>query len=84
MLVIMIISTVGCSSTEKKAENNNDQIKAVKAIKVSEEENPISLNYIGTIDSKELIKYSFKVSGQIKTIFVEEGDQVNKESISPA
>ncbi len=78
MLVIMIISTVGCSSTEKKAENNNDQIKAVKAIKVSEEENPISLNYIGTIDSKELIKYSFKVSGQIKTIFVEEGDQVNK------
>lgn len=78
VILIMIMSAAGCNQTEKQDVDNQEQVKAVKVIKVTEAEKTSALNYIGTIGAKELVKYSFKMAGQIRKIYVAEGDKVNK------
>lgn len=74
--LMIIVSLAGCSSAGKQSDMI-DQQRAVKVMEVYAKDNPVSLNYIGTIDSEELVKYSFKVSGQIIKFFVAEGDRVS-------
>lgn len=78
MLIVMGATIAGCDQAEEKDANNNEQIKSVKVMEIVPGENPTALNYIGTVDSRELVKYSFKMPGQIKKIYVAEGDRVNK------
>jgi len=73
MLVLII---AGCAKEEEAAKH--EPIKAVKVSTIVESQAPVSLAYIGNIDAKELVKYSFKMAGQIKQIYVTEGDQVKK------
>lgn len=75
LFVFSIVSLIGCSSAEDQV---REEIKAVKVIEGKTEEQPLYLNYIGTVNSKDLIKYSFKSPGKIANIMVEEGDKIKK------
>lgn len=80
ILLIMILAVTRCDGVKEDADIN-EQAKAVKVTAIAERQNPVSLEYIGTIDSEELIKYSFKTAGQIKKIYVSEGEQVKAGEI---
>lgn len=79
MLVLIIISlmfsTTACSKKEAKAVE--ERARAVKVLKVEESQNPVIMQYIGTVNSKDMIDYSFKTDGKISRIYVEKGDKVN-------
>ena len=66
----------GCSQTGQNSAGVGEQVKAVHVLTIDENEYPAALNYIGTVDSEELIKYSFKMAGQIKRIYVTKGEHV--------
>ncbi len=74
-IIILLVTVTGCSKDETVL---SEQIRAVKVQKVQISEKPVKLNYVGTLDAKEIIKYSFKSGGQIGRVFVKEGDQVNQ------
>ncbi len=77
LIMMSVISVPGCSRNGQPAENQGT-VKAVKVITVTEKEQPGTLNYLGTVDAKELVKYSFKTPGQIGRIYVAEGESVAK------
>lgn len=76
----LIINLAGCSGEAENTQSlkENKQLKAVKVLEVKEDQQPVSLKYIGTVDTKELVKYSFKVPGQIYKIYVSKGKQIKK------
>lgn len=78
--VIFIIGLTGCAKDAGTVQSTG-QSSPVKAVKVQEAEmskQAVALNYIGTVDSKEIVKYSFKVPGQIGRIYVKKGDKIGK------
>lgn len=72
----MMLTLAACSMAEEVVVE--ERVKAVEAREVKESENPVTLSYIGTIDSKDTIKYGFKSGGKLGKVFVEKGDKVNK------
>lgn len=76
MLILMICSLIGCSKEEKEVVS--EKVRTVKVKKVEQKENPVTLDYIGTVDSKEIVKYSFKSPGKIGKVYVEKGQKVKK------
>ncbi|TCO72275.1 efflux RND transporter periplasmic adaptor subunit [Marinisporobacter balticus] len=72
----MLLTLVGCA----KAEENmpEEKVRAVKVQKIEESKNPVKLNYIGTVDSKDITDYSFKTGGKLEKVYVKEGDKVKK------
>lgn len=81
LAVAVALTTAGCSKASTKSEEVQDagvQAKAVKVQKLEESRKAVTLNYIGTVASKELVKYSFKVPGQIGKIHVAKGDPVKR------
>lgn len=78
VLVSMVIAATGCGAPARKNTDYERQSKAVKVMETTEEKNPVALNYVGTVDSEELVKCSFKVAGKVNKIYVSEGDQVKK------
>lgn len=80
-VLIFLISIIGSRYYSKKHQTvaeNTIKARPVTVLEIKEETYPISLDYIGTIDTKEIKKISFKVSGKIEKIYVEEGDFVSK------
>ncbi|MDD4778941.1 MAG: efflux RND transporter periplasmic adaptor subunit [Fermentimonas sp.] len=75
LTIILLVNVTGCSKDETVL---TEQIRAVKVQKVQISERPVKLNYVGTLDAKRIIEYSFKNGGQIGRVFVNEGDQVNQ------
>lgn len=71
------ILLAGCSPQEISVE----QGKPVKVTVVEEKGEPVNLEYFGVTDSKDLKKYSFKVSGKLNRIYVEKGQKVEKGQI---
>lgn len=78
IISLLIGSFCFCGCDGREEQNAEGQVKAVKVMKVAAGENPVSLKYVGIVDAKELVKYSFKMNGQIKKIYVAEGDQVKR------
>jgi len=76
VILLMLIAITGCSKEEKAA--TEGQIRAVTVQEIQTSEKPVQLSYIGTLDAKEIIKYSFKTGGQIGRVFVEKGASVKK------
>lgn len=68
----------GCGSNAAEI-TEKEIIKSVAAVELKEESHPLTLHYIGTVEPKETKKYSFKTSGKIAGIFVEEGRMVRKD-----
>lgn len=72
---LMLISVTGCSKEQNAV---TEQTRAVKVQEIQAGERLVQLNYVGTLDAKKIIKYSFKTGGKIGRVFVEKGDQVNQ------
>jgi RND family efflux transporter MFP subunit len=75
LIMSMIFPLAACSKTE---ETVVERARAVKVKEIQESENPVTLSYIGTVDSKDIVKYSFKTTGKLGKVFVEKGDKVKK------
>jgi RND family efflux transporter MFP subunit len=73
LTMLMLVMVTGCSKDEAVT---TEQISAVKVQKIQLGEMPVELYYVGTLDAKETIQYSFKSGGQISRVFVEKGDWV--------
>lgn len=68
----------GCGKG-KTAENT--VARPVKTVEVKKETHPEQLEYIGTVGSKDIKKYAFKIPGKIKDIYVEKGQRVSKGTL---
>jgi RND family efflux transporter MFP subunit len=71
----MIVSMVGCQNAGQQAVLE-ERATAVKVLKIEESKKPVKMQYIGTVDAKEIINYSFKVGGKLSRIFVKKGDEI--------
>jgi multidrug efflux pump subunit AcrA (membrane-fusion protein) len=81
MMGIMLL-LVGCAQAEET--KPQEKVRAVKIQKVEETKNAVSLNYIGTVDSKSIMDYSFKTGGKLKKVYVKKGDEVKKGDLLAA
>lgn len=80
-ILILLISIIGVRyyfKTNETAVENTVKPRPVKVIEIKEETYPITLDYIGTIDTKEIKNISFKVPGKIKKIYVSKGEFISK------
>lgn len=75
--MLTLVFSIGCSSSTT---NNNleENIRPVIVENLEIKTFPVLLNYIGTLQSKDLKKYSFKSSAKVKSIHVEAGQHVKK------
>lgn len=76
LMMTMMCTLVACSRAEEVVVE--ERAKAIKVMEISESENPVLLSYIGTVDSKDIVKYSFKSAGKLGKVFVDKGDKVKK------
>lgn len=79
VLATLSISLIGCSSDE--ATEVEPKVQGVNVIETKTEAKEVSKDYIGTVDSLDLVKYSFKSSGKIEKIHVKEGETVKKGDV---
>ncbi|SNT06352.1 Multidrug efflux pump subunit AcrA (membrane-fusion protein) [Anaerovirgula multivorans] len=75
--IVLLYLLTGCGRSQADTEEGLT-IKPVAVMELKEESRPITLHYTGRVEAKDLIKYSFKTSGKIAQIFVEEGQLVKK------
>ena len=75
LLGLMALGLTGCNNSEATAIEENSRGVEVMTSEISEE--AIAKNYIGTVESKDLIKYSFKTAGKIEAIHVKEGQDIS-------
>lgn len=75
LAVMTLASATACSNQEKAVQQ---RIKPVKTIEVKERESPAILSYSGIVASSELKKLSFKSTGKIGEILVEEGQLIKR------
>lgn len=75
--ILLILALTGCKSTAP-AKTSEEIKKPVKVIEVKETVNTKELHYIGTIKPETVKKISFKVSGKIADIKVEQGQEIKK------
>lgn len=77
LLMVSILFTLSaCSRAEEPVVE--ERARAVKIQEINEGENPVTLSYIGTVSSKDILKYSFKSTGKLGRVFVEKSDKVKK------
>lgn len=76
IIMLSMVFSVGCSSIDNNSLEENIRPVVVESLEPTTF--PILINYIGTLQSKDLKKYSFKSSAKIKTIYVSEGQYVKK------
>jgi len=75
--ITLLFMITGCGNGgEKTVEGKTAKPAAVMELK--EEFSPVTLHYTGIIEPKDTKKFSFKTSGKIAEIFVEEGRPVKK------
>ena len=82
LITLMISSTflmVMCKSENKDIPKK--KIIPIKVIEIVKSKNPLPIHTSGKVSSEEEIKLSFKIGGIIKSIYVREGDFVNKGTL---
>lgn len=77
LMIIIILLTTGCASKDKQ-NTIQQEAKTVKVLKAEKKNITDTIKYIGFVTSKDLKKYSFKVSGKLEKVFVEEGQVIKK------
>lgn len=75
LLGATMFSLSGCGKKVQAGEK--EKVVPVKTMEAQEENHPILLEYLGNTNSKDTVKYSFKIAGTISAINVKEGDFVN-------
>lgn len=74
LLGVMVLGLSGCNNSQ--ATTIEETARAVEVMESKIAEESIAKNYIGTVESKDLIKYSFKTAGKIEAIHVKEGESI--------
>ena len=74
MMLTVVFLLTGCASALEISVTNT---RSVKVIKTKMELGNETLEYTGVVDSKEIVKYSFKTPGKIKEILVTKGQKVS-------
>ncbi len=64
-----------------KLAEEGEKARPVRVMEVKREKRPVRLPYIGTLTSKEIKKYAFKMPGKVATIRVEKGQRVTKGTL---
>ncbi|MFZ5967426.1 MAG: efflux RND transporter periplasmic adaptor subunit [Bacillota bacterium] len=75
VLLMMMASLAGCANADQQ-DKLEERAAAVKVLKIEESQKPVEIQYIGTVDAKEVVNYSFKVGGKLKRIYVKKGDRI--------
>lgn len=78
LLFILPLTLTGCQA---KPEVKAPVERAVKVIEAKAVEKEAYLPYVGTVDAKEIVRYSFKTPGRIATLAVNKGDVVKKGQV---
>lgn len=78
LAVLILLTASACTDGEKAAQ---EKVKPVKTITLEEQRQPAVLDYAGTVTAGELKKLSFKSTGKISEILVEEGQRIRKGDI---
>jgi HlyD family secretion protein len=73
-ILLSVSVSTGCGNNEAEMEKND--VKPVSVLKIREESRTITLHYTGTVEPENTRALSFKTSGKIAEIFVEEGQMV--------
>lgn len=76
-IFIMMVSMTGCKNSGQQADEE-ERSTAVKVLEVEENNMPVEIQYIGTVDAKNVTNYSFKAGGQLNKIYVEKGDKIEE------
>ncbi len=72
----LLFTSTGCS-TAKAAELTGPS-RSIQVQELTQVSNPIAQHYIGVVDAKDQIEYSFKTSGRLSELYVEAGQRVTK------
>ncbi len=78
LVLISIIGYMYYSKVNQTVVEDSVKPIPVGVLELKEVRYPISLDYIGTIETEEIKNISFKVPGKIEKIYVNEGDFVSK------
>lgn len=76
LCAVLAVGTSGC--TTAKAAESKGPVRSIKVQTVVSESQPITQHYIGIVDAKDQIEYSFKSSGRLAELYVEDGQTVEK------
>lgn len=85
-ILVFVISIIGVryySRINHRVTENTVKARPVRAMEIKEETYPITLDYIGTINTEEIKNISFKIPGKVEKINVSEGDFVSKGMAMP-
>jgi len=72
----LVLTTAGCSTA--KAAELPGPTRSIQVQTLEKKSEPISQHYIGLVNAKDQIEYSFKTSGRLSEVFVEDGQSVIK------
>lgn len=77
MIMIFLACTMSLTGCASALENEHANMRSVNVREVKIEKGDAILEYIGIVDSKEIVKYSFKTPGKIEKVYVEKGQKVS-------
>lgn len=75
LAVFLLIFNTGCASKNQNV-SAHDELKAVNAVKITNESYQNTLDYSGYVTADEVKRFSFELSGKISDVLVEEGQEV--------
>ena len=81
LLLFAAIVTQSCSNTEANTPDKENKGIPVKVVKLEEDKLSLPVQVSGNISASKESRLSFKTGGIIETIYVDEGDQVNKGQV---
>ena len=79
-VLLVCLLGLSCCKVEEKIVPVEKQ-RPVRVQKIKRTKNPVQLTYTGLVSSKQIKKYSFKVSNRIKGIYVTKGQKVDKGTL---
>lgn len=77
VFIVIVFLFTSCTVQNKEV-ITNEKVKPVRVMSIREENRPLSLEYIGVVESEEIKKISFKSSGKIEKVFVSEDQKIKK------
>jgi len=75
---LVLFSAASCGNREYE---KTEKPHPVRVLEVVSEKRTVRLPYIGTLNSKDIKKYAFKMPGKIAAIHVEKGQRVSKGTL---
>ncbi len=81
LLLLAGVTAESCSNSEASVQNTEDKGIPVNVTKIEKEELSIPIHVSGNISASKESRLSFKTGGIIESIYVDEGDKVQKGQV---